>query len=172
MDYTKIPDGASVFARKVCEEKAALYARYKELQEELDCATDRYEHFLAECTALHAENERLRGELEEAKQYNDLFRRCTRRALLLWREKHPDSKIWPDTAKNLCWLAEKNERLRVIVERILRIVPYVTATLRPVLQAKREGEDWGKAHTGRAYSSINQLEGLEKQARAALEGEE
>jgi hypothetical protein len=59
MDYTKIPDGASVFARKVCEEKAALYAQYKELQEELDCATDRYEHFLAECTALHAENERL-----------------------------------------------------------------------------------------------------------------
>jgi hypothetical protein len=71
MDYTKIPDGASVFARQVCEEKAALYARYKALQEELDCATDRYEHFLAECTALHAEKERLREALAVLIAYID-----------------------------------------------------------------------------------------------------
>lgn len=58
------------------------------------------------------ENMQLQRELVAAKQYNDLFRKCTRRALDLWLEKHPDTKMFPDTAKNLCWLAEENERLQ------------------------------------------------------------
>ena len=77
---------------------------------------------LAKIETLRDENIQLRLNLTECQQRNDLFKKCTARALTLWQEKHPGRKMWPDTAKNLLWLAEEYWEVKIeLMEALLKL---------------------------------------------------
>jgi hypothetical protein len=57
------------------------------------------------------------------------------------------------------------ERLAALVEEILRVVPYVTATVAP-WSHEEVYPNWIAIHKGRANSSYNQLENLRNLAES------
>lgn len=57
------------------------------------------------------EAEALRRELNYVKQENELFAKCMRRALKLWKAEHTNANYFPDGAVNFAWLLGKVEQL-------------------------------------------------------------
>jgi hypothetical protein len=57
--------------------------------------------------------------------------------------------------------------LEELIQRIEDTIPYVQATLSPYSPVDTSNPEWIAVHKGRARSSVNQLEALLKEARAA-----
>lgn len=55
-------------------------------------------------------------ERDEQNARNELFSNCLHRALLMWKEKHPDDEIWPSGDTNLAWLFEEYAALKARAE--------------------------------------------------------
>lgn len=71
-----------------------------------------HDRLYALCGKLEQQLKNANREAADLQARNDLFAKCLRRANKLWKEAHPESRMWPDGAKNIVWLLEQLETYR------------------------------------------------------------